>query len=274
MKKKKETIEDRIKASQERNLKEVIDNLRYLENRPPTRLFKVGERVRWGAHTEVYVDEILFEGLIYKLRTHFHQDPHSQRSSISEGTPDYHYLIWVDVFPYKNNNKTFFSVDNDVFIRYLNADVYSLLCKHYHSGVDYTPEYQRDYVWQLSDKIALIDSIMCNVDIGKFTFVRLSYEEGYKRGSRFYEILDGKQRMQAIVDFHEDRFLYNGLKFSELSIKDQQVFMHHAIASCELENLNREQILRTFIKLNTTGRVMDAIHLEKIKQTWLEELNK
>lgn len=274
MKKKKETLEDRIKASQESHLKEVTDDMRYLDNRPPTRLFKVGERVKWGAHTEVYVDEVLFEGLIYKLRTHFHQDPQSQRSNIPEGTPDYHYLSWVNVFPYKNDNKTSFSVDNDIFIRYLNSDITSLISKHYHSGIDYTPEYQRDYVWELSDKVALVDSIMCNVDIGKFTFVSLSYEEGHKRDDRFYEILDGKQRIQAIIDFYEDRFLYNGLKFSELSVKDQQVFMSHAIAYCELENLNREQILRTFIKLNTTGKVMDAMHLDKIKDKWLEELKK
>ena len=38
-------------------------------------------------------------------------------------------------------------------------------------GIDFSPEYQRDYVWDLEDKVDLIDSIFNNIEIGKFVFI-------------------------------------------------------------------------------------------------------
>jgi uncharacterized protein with ParB-like and HNH nuclease domain len=71
-------------------------------------------------------------------------------------------------------------------------------------------------VWELEDKVALIDSIFNNVDIGKFAFIHLNYGEKYT-----YEILDGKQRMRAILDYYENRFQYKGKYFNELSCREQ-----------------------------------------------------
>jgi hypothetical protein len=250
-----------------------------IKNSIPTRFFSKGERVSYGAHTEVYVEEILFEGFAYKLKLIHHINPNSLLyNQPKEGTISYLNSLWVNVFPYTfpkfQGNEEVFSIKDDVNLQYYNGGVDSLLHKHYFQGIDYTPEYQRDYVWSLDDKVALIDSIMHNIDIGKFTFIKLEWEERVKREYRGFEVLDGKQRMQALVEFYEDRFAYRGKKFSELSFIDRRKFEDHHIAFAELNNLTHEQVLHTFIKLNTSGKVMDQLHLEKVKKQWEEELHK
>lgn len=53
-----------------------------------------------------------------------------------------------------------------------------------------------------------------------FVFVQRDY--GYK--GKLYEIIDGKQRLTALLEFNEDRFQYNGYYFSELSNADKNKF--------------------------------------------------
>lgn len=80
------------------------------------------------------------------------------------------------------------------------------------------------------------------------------------------EILDGKQRMRAILDFYEDRFQYKGKYFSQLSVKDQNHFKRYPVSVAETSEMSKEQVLRYFINLNSNGKVMSQDHLNKVKQ--------
>jgi uncharacterized protein with ParB-like and HNH nuclease domain len=137
------------------------------------------------------------------------------------------------------------------------ADIFS---KVYFFGVNFEPDYQRDYVWELEDKIALIDSIFNNVDIGKFAFIKKGYSEDY-----LYEVLDGKQRMRAILDFYEDRFQYKGFYYSDLSYEDQCHINYYNINVAEASEMTKEQTLRYFLMLNTGGKQMAKEQLEKVR---------
>lgn len=132
----------------------------------------------------------------------------------------------------------------------------------YHQGVDFDVDYQREHVWELSDKVALIDSIFNNIEIGKFVFVQRDF--GVK--GKLYEIVDGKQRLTALKEFYEDRFMYKGYFFSELNPVNKNKFESHNIAYGYLENPDRRAIFETFIKLNTTGRPMKNKDIEKVKK--------
>ena len=270
---KEETMQERMDSVLRNQLKELEGQLLFMEL-PPTRLFEVGERVTWGGHKEVYIEEVLHKGMIYKLKSIFHKDPTNHHHyDLKDRTVSYAYQLWSYIFPFEARSPLpQLSASDSLNIYYANSDISSLLHKHYFSGIDYTPEYQRDYVWSLEDKIALIESIMNNIDIGKFTFVYLSFEEAEKRYGRNFEILDGKQRMKAIIEFYEDRFEYKGKKFSELSFPDVHAFKGHPISHAELRDVTKEQILRTFIKLNTTGRVMEKEHIERVREAWLKEM--
>jgi hypothetical protein len=95
------------------------------------------------------------------------------------------------------------------------------------------PPYQRNGdIWSLEKKQLLIDSIINRYDIPKLYFHRFEREEARARGKN-YAIIDGRQRLETIVQFIEgtfslsDEFVYleddtvkaSGMNYSELATK-------------------------------------------------------
>jgi hypothetical protein len=223
----------------------------------PTRFFKVGELVQFGAHKETYIREIYENGLYYKV-----ESVGVQRERNSPPVSEFHILGWYEIFPIGITQPTNFAKKETYFLRLSNTSLDSLLYKVYGAGVDFDVDYQRDHVWKLEDKIALIDSIFNNIDIGKFVFV----ERSMSYAGKLYEIIDGKQRLTAIHEFYEDRFQYNGFYYSQLSFEDKSKFKNHGITWGYLENPNKRAIFETFIKLNTCGKPMAKKHIDKVKK--------
>ena len=107
----------------------------------------------------------------------------------------------------------------------------------------------------------LIDSIFNNIDIGKFAFIHLDYKKWDETGYG-YEILDGKQRLNAIIEFYENRFPYKGVYYNDLSGRDKRIFKNHSIVQGEVSETERKDVLKYFLMLNRTGKVMDQKHLD------------
>ena len=232
-----------------------------------SRRFEIGERIHWGAHEEVYIRDIGPDHIYYLVETMKPVGRQSQGYK-EEQIPEQHYLTWLDTLPYKSKGTTF-AKEDPYFIRLLNSGVSSLLSMVYgsYAGVDFDVDYQRDHVWELKDKVDLIDSIFNNIDIGKFVFVQR--HEGTK--GRYYEVVDGKQRLTALKEFFEDKFAYKGYYYSELSFRDQHEFTNHGVTYGFLENPDKRGIYETFIKMNTCGKPMDHKHIDKVKEL-LKEL--
>jgi len=225
----------------------------------PTRTFEVDERVHWGAHKEVYVREIFSDGLYYKVES----------VKVSRGRDDtphseFHVQPWMDLYKWQGHEPTTFRVEETHFIRLSNSSLSSLLGMVYgsHAGVEFDVEYQRDHVWEIKDKVDLIDSIFNNIDIGKFVFV----QRAMKHDGKLYEIIDGKQRLTALCEFYEDRFKYKGYYYSQLSGNDKGKFNNHGVAYGQLEDPGKRGIYETFIKLNTCGKPMDHKYIENVKK--------
>jgi hypothetical protein len=221
----------------------------------PTRIFKVDERIQFGAHKETYIREVYDNGLYYKI-----ESLNVQRERNNPPQNEFHIIEWVSLFPIKFEPTNFTKIE-EYRIRQYNSSIDSLLSMVYHSGVDFDVEYQREHVWKLEDKINLIDSIFNNIEIGMFVFVEREYPY-----TKRLEIIDGKQRLTAIHEFYEDRFQYKGYYFSQLSNPDKNKFTSHGIAYGQLENPTRKAILETFIKMNTCGKPMENKHIENVKE--------
>lgn len=249
----------------DRDLKKIKENIAWnIIPKNPTRKFIVGEHVQWGAHKESYVIEIGDDNLYYLIVS-----KNIQRDRSRPPEDEYHYVEWFRLFKLNVVKPTTFRKEEKYQIRLLNAGVNSLLHMTYHAGVDFDVDYQRDHVWGIDDKIALIDSIFNNIDIGKFVFIRRDF--GVE--DKLFEILDGKQRLTALKEFYEDRFKYNGFFFSELSNADKDKFENHGITYGYLENPDKRAIFESFIKLNTCGKPMNVKHIQKVKKL-LNELDK
>lgn len=224
----------------------------------PNRFFDIGEKVIIGNLKDCKMVKQLFDGKAYLIE--YTSVDNNYGNPIS--TPGILGVFeWMNIFKITKRTESFIE-DKDLFMQYSQTGMSDLLLKMYHFGVNMNPVYQRDYVWSKENKVALIDSIYKNVDIGKFVFVKLPFETN----SPSYEILDGKQRLNTIKEFYEDKLLYNGLKYSELSRKDRYHFREYTINICQIQDCSLKQKLRIFYKLNISGKVMDTEHLVKIKK--------
>ena len=256
-KRKVKTEEELLKEEKERELKNIKERLHLINE--PTYKFNIGDKVQFGALKESVVKEILYDNKVYVL------DCIATRNSYEQ---PYNYktirvCAWHDIKPLNFQN-TNFTKNKDIQLTFYNSDIKSLICKYYNFGIDMNPYYQRDYVWSNKDKEYLLDSIFNNIDIGKFVLIYLDNKEWLERGYG-YEILDGKQRLNALIEFYENRFSYKGKYYNDLSPKDKRTFNNTHIPVAEIQDVKKDDILKYFIMLNTTGKTMDKKHIDKIK---------
>jgi len=135
------------------------------------------------------------------------------------------------------------------------------------------PDYQRDHVWEPRHKEALIKSIFENIDIGKFVFINRTYESGKATGN-FYEVLDGKQRISAILEFYESRFPYCGLYYKDLCRQDRYHFTNYTVNYCYIDEkcLTDELKYKYFLMLNVGGVPQDEKHIEYVRKLYVNSL--
>lgn len=257
------TAEDRLKFDLE-------DKMRRINFIPePTYFYNIGDEVFLGNLRNIRVVEVLEGGKIYKVEYSIEKKEkewtntgYNEKITLEGG--HFRYVFWLDIRPLPQTTESLIVNDN-INLNFTQRALSSLFSNFYYFGTDMNPEYQRDYCWEMEDKVALIESIFSNVDIGKFVFVHNNYDDEY-----LYEILDGKQRLRAILDFYENRFPYKGKYFNDLSIRDQNWFENKCIAVAEVSKTEKKNLLKYFLMLNTTGKSMDKSHIDNVRKM-LEE---
>lgn len=238
----------------ELKIKDVADNVRLCMKNTPTRFFEIGERVNYGNFDEMYVTEIHENGLFY---------------TISDGRNE-RFPTWIEIQKYRcnedNDKITVLRDTESLHLNFGNTSISSLFTYLYHFGVEVDPPYQRGLEWSLTDKQLLIDSILKDLDIGKFVFVHNEYE--FEKPG--YTILDGKQRLNAIQEFYEDRFTYKGLRFSDMNYIDQNMIKGKSISYAHIEgrHLKEKDIVKYFLRLNQSGVAVSQDHLLAIAKQY------
>jgi len=134
--------------------------------------------------------------------------------------------------------------------------------------------YQRPFVWTLEDKQLLIESIYQGIDCGKIVVRERSWgtlEKMVEVGETdlaFHDIVDGKQRLNAIKGFIQNEYLdLNGNFFSDLSNSAQYFFTNHQLLTYGAlpENSTDEQVIKQFLKLNFAGVPQSKEHIKFVK---------
>ena len=131
------------------------------------------------------------------------------------------------------------------------------------------PEYQRRLVWDLTKKSRLIESLFMNVPVPPIFL----YEHDLNR----YEVMDGQQRLNTIIDFYLNKFslrgleywsALNGFKYSDLPSRAQRGLDRRRITATVLiadQSQTAEQISelrkQVFDRLNTGGQKLVAQEL-------------
>lgn len=258
-KKKVHTQEELLKIKLENAYNNIKDEIKFIPE--PTIQYKIGQQVCIGSLKDCVIEDILEDGKIYLIDyTHFNNNYGNPIETPNEKM----YVKWFNISTGVIGDSQFTKLD-DIKINYSQMSINSLFTKVYSFGVNFEPEYQRDYVWELKDKESLIESIFNNVEIGKFSFIHYDDNKWQETGFS-YEILDGKQRLSTLCEFYEGRIKYKGLTYRELSPKDRNHISNYPVSVGEARNATEKEIIEYFIKLNSHGKIMSEEHLNKVKE--------
>ncbi|WUR81347.1 DUF262 domain-containing protein [Streptomyces phaeochromogenes] len=133
--------------------------------------------------------------------------------------------------------------------------VHDFLDWHEAGSLKLNPVFQRREVWRPEAKIYLIDSILRRMPIPK-VYIRTSVDPRTRKSKR--EVVDGQQRLRAIIQFAEDEFVltrrcgeFSGMRYSTMPEELQREFLDYPIAVDTLQNATDSDVLEVFARLNS-----------------------
>lgn len=126
---------------------------------------------------------------------------------------------------------------------------------HKEKRLELNPNFQRGSVWTPAARSYLIDSILRKLPIPK-VYLRTKIDVATKKTVR--EVVDGQQRLRAIIEFADDKFAltkraaeFVGAKYTTLSPDLQESFLGYPIAVDQLLNSSDTDVLEVFSRLNS-----------------------
>jgi len=253
--KKAKELAEREESNLQGQLRDLKRDIKKWINTEITYKFNVGDKVICGSHPSSIIEEVHEDGLIYKVKN-FGKHKVYGIEKYYERT---YYTFWVNVRPYisseDNSNIEIISKRDDIHMQFAMQGISSLLNICHHGGIEIRE------VWGEEEKLHLMDSIFKNIEIGKFAIIKTQGTDKY------YELLDGKQRLLTILSFYENKFSYKGKYYNEMSWRDQNHFEHYGISVGYVEGtITQKQKYEYFLKLNTTGKPVAKTHLDKVRK--------
>lgn len=144
----------------------------------------------------------------------------------------------------------------DVVLDYLKNNKYDL-----------EPFYQRDIVWNKNQKINYIE----NLFTGRANINLILIFNGFE-SDKSYEVLDGKQRINSIFEFIQNKFsIFDGIKYKDLISSDKFDFGNLLVNITEISSKNNIPIdnnikIDLFLEVNELGTKITRKHLKKVKE--------
>ncbi|AFU88135.1 DUF262 protein [Caulobacter phage CcrColossus] len=109
------------------------------------------------------------------------------------------------------------------------------------------PWFQRPPVWTLDQKVRLIESIWNGLPIGAYVVNRV-LNSPYDNW-----LLDGQQRITAILEYVADAFPVMGYRFSELTVTDQRQFAMIPMSCLETQITDLAELEEVYNRLAYGG---------------------
>lgn len=126
------------------------------------------------------------------------------------------------------------------------------------------PPYQRKLVWPNSAKVSLMETILLGYPIPE---IYLAYETT-PDGEQFASVVDGQQRLTALLQFIDNEYgldgledetlgnLYEGRHFKELPAEVRRSFFEYRFPIRRLSNLSEEFVRSVFARVNRVNMVL------------------
>lgn len=130
---------------------------------------------------------------------------------------------------------------------------------------------QRDLVWDVTQKRGLIESILLERQIPSLRLISLINEKG---GQDIIQVIDGKQRLSAIIEFLQNKFsiVIDGIEYFyntlPLDFKNQldfyhikgQIYYQHYNRQNQIVPIPDEDKIKWFCLINFSGTPQDEKH--------------
>ena len=146
----------------------------------------------------------------------------------------------------------------------LNTEVLYMYQKYAEGRMNMSPSYQRGLVWTEKQKQEYLTALFKSRAEITPVFVQERFD-----GKEHYEVLDGKQRLNAIFEFIEDKIELEGTKFSELSAEDTMKLLNYDIRYTRILSyegkIPEDFKLEYFLEINEKGTKMSENQIEKVK---------
>jgi hypothetical protein len=133
---------------------------------------------------------------------------------------------------------------------------------HAEKRLKLNPRFQRRSVWTPDAKSYLIDTILQGFPMPR---IYMRTEIDLKTRVTFRDVVDGQQRLRAIIEFAEDRFALShrsgdlkGKRFSDLDEELQRRFLSYPIGVDLLLNASDTLVLQIFGRLNSYNVPLNA----------------
>ena len=128
------------------------------------------------------------------------------------------------------------------------------------------PEFQRRSVWGRPARASLIDTLLRGLPVPPI-YLRVKQSGDKKRLVR--EVIDGQQRLSAVLDYLDGRFAllpsfdaaWAGKEFGELSDTDQDAIRTYPFLCEVFHSISDAQVLEIFARLNTYSVQLNAQEL-------------
>lgn len=133
-----------------------------------------------------------------------------------------------------------------------------------------SPKYQRNQIWNLKAKSYLIDTIIRGLPVPQI-FLRQSTD--VKTLTTFREVIDGQQRLTAIIEFINDEFKvlkahnreYAGYKYSDLPEDVQEDILNFEFSVELIKSKDDALIYDMFSRVNTNNMTVNRQELRNAK---------
>ena len=121
------------------------------------------------------------------------------------------------------------------------------------------PDFQRELCWTLDQEVKFIESVFYGYDLGSYMINDWDYvndlvpadELILKKNSSI--LLDGQQRINALIRYRCDEFRVFGFLFSELEKKHQSRFLNTTFTCRRVSTFDRELLVTVYNHLNFSG---------------------
>lgn len=167
------------------------------------------------------------------------------------------------------------SIFDDVHIDEITSDVENMLNEFSVGTYDFNPIYQRDLVWSTEKKQEFVKKLL----IGDVYLCPTFITAPYKKSKREYEVLDGKQRMMAVIQFVQNQFPVEELYYKDLTMGDisrlmNATFKYKLVKYYDkkkgFSEMSLKQKVELFLQVNEYGQKVSDEHLAKIKEEFIK----